>query len=174
VVVTNSVGSITSRVATLTVISTAPNIIAQWNFNSVTPDNAVGTGITSPSTGSGTASLVGGATATFATGDTSRDPVGTNDNSGWNTSTYPAQGASNKTRGPRFQVSTVGRQNIVVAWTSQSSNTGSKYARLQYTTNGTDFIDFPTAVTNANSYLPQTNSLAGIPSVADNPILRSR
>jgi len=169
VIITNSVGSVTSRVATLTVISTAPNIIAQWNFNSVTPDNSTSTGTTAPSSGSGTASLVGGATATFATGDTTRDAVGTNDNSGWNTSTYPAQSTGNKTRGARFQVSTVGRQNIVVAWASQSSNTGSKYARLQYTTNGTDFIDLSTAVTNANSYLPQTNSLGGLPGVADNP-----
>jgi len=169
VIVANSVGSVTSRVAILTVISTAPNIIAQWNFNSPSPDNSVGTGTTSPSTGSGIASLVGGATAAFATGDTNRDPVGTNDNSGWNSATYPGQGTGNKTRGVRFQVSTVGRQNIVVAWASQSSNTGSKYARLQYTTNGTDFIDFPTGVTNANSYLPHTNSLAGFPGVADNP-----
>jgi endonuclease/exonuclease/phosphatase family metal-dependent hydrolase len=168
VVVTNSVGSVTSRVATLTVISTAPNIIAQWNFNSVTPDNSISTGTTAPSFGSGTASLVGGATATFATGDTNRDAVGTNDNSGWNSATYPAQGAGNKTRGVQFGVSTVGRQNISIAWSSQSSNTGSKYGRLQYSTNGTDFADFPVAFTNGTSFTAKTNSLASFAGVDDN------
>jgi hypothetical protein len=169
VVITNSVGSVTSKVATLTIISATPNVVAQWNFNSLTPDGLTTSGTTSPSIGSGTASLIGGATATFATGDTARDPAGSTDNSGWNSSTYPAQGTGNKTRGVRFQVSTLERQNIVITWAAQSSGAGSKYARLQYTTNGTDFIDFPTAVTNAASFAVQTNILAGIPGVSNNP-----
>jgi hypothetical protein len=169
VVVTNSSGSITSSVAVLSISTGTSGIIAQWNFNSTPPDGSTGTGITSPSVGSGTASLVGGATATFATGDSSLDSAGSTDNSGWNTSTYPAQGAANKTRGVQFNASTVGRQNIVVSWSSQCSNTGSKYTRLQYTTNGTDFIDFPTTVINTTTFAAKTNSLAGIPGVENNP-----
>jgi endonuclease/exonuclease/phosphatase family metal-dependent hydrolase len=169
VVVSNSVGSATSAVAILTVISTAPEVIAQWNFNSTSPDGATGTGTILPSLGSGVASLVGGATATFATGDTSLDPAGSTDNSAWNTSTYPAQGTGNKTRGVQFAVSTAGRQNIVISWTSQASNTGTKYAHLQFTTNGTDFIDFPTAVTNATTFSVKTNSLAAFSGVNNNP-----
>jgi len=162
-------GSVTSAVAVLTVASGASGVIAQWNFNSAVPDANTATGTTSTSAGSGTASLVGGATATYATGDTALDPAGSTDNSGWNTANYPAQGAGNKTRGVQFNVSTAGRQNIVVSWTSQCSNTGSKYAHLQYSTNGTDFIDFPTAVTNTTSFVSKTNSLAAIPGVNDNP-----
>jgi endonuclease/exonuclease/phosphatase family metal-dependent hydrolase len=169
VIITNSVGSITSRVATLTVISTTPNVIAQWNFNSPTPDANNATGTTIPSLGSGTASLVGGATATFATGDTTHDPDGGTDNSGWNTATYPAQGTANKTRGVQFNVSTVGRQNIVIAWSSEAPNTGSRYTRLKYSTNGIDFVDFPTAVTNITSFTAKTNSLAAVPDVNNNP-----
>ncbi len=169
VIVSNSVGSVTSSVANLTIISSPSSVIAQWNFNSVTPDANTTTGRTTPSIGTGTASLVGGATATFATGDTVLDPAGSTDNSGWNTATYPTQGTGSKTRGAQFNMSTAGKQNITISWSSQSSATGSKYGQLQYSTNGTDFIDFSTAFTNGTSFTPKTNSLASISSVNDNP-----
>ena len=168
VVITNIAGSVTSSAASLTVLFTNPAVFAQWNFNSITPDNNTTTGTTTPSVGVGTAALVGGTTATFATGDTTLDPAGSTDNSGWNTTTYPAQGTGNKTRGVQFTVSTAGRQNIVISWSSQSSNTGSKYGRLQYTTNGIDFVDFPTAFTNGTSFTVKTNSLAAISGVNNN------
>lgn len=169
VVVTNIAGAVTSSPALLTVvISNQLTVIAQWNFNSTTSDTNVATGSTAPSTGSGTASLVGGTTSSFATGDTTLDPAGNTDNSGWNTTTYSAQGTGNETRGAQFSLSTVGRQNIVVSWSSQSSNTGSKYGRLQYSTNGTDFLDFPTSFTNGTSFTAKTNNLAGISSVNNN------
>jgi endonuclease/exonuclease/phosphatase family metal-dependent hydrolase len=168
VVITNTVGSVTSAVAALTVLVTNPTVFAQWNFNSPTPDNNVSSGTLTPFIGSGTASLVGGATATFATGDTTFDPAGTTDNSGWNTATYPAQGAGNKTRGVQFAVSTAGRQNISVSWSSESPGTGSKYGRLQFSTNGTDFADFSAAFINGTSFTVKTNSLAGIAGVNNN------
>jgi endonuclease/exonuclease/phosphatase family metal-dependent hydrolase len=171
VVITNIAGSATSSAALLTVLFTNPAVFAQWNFNSVPGDNNTGTGTTAPSVGSGTASMVGGVTANgtgFATGDTFFDPAGSTDNSGWNTTTYPAQGTGNKNRGVQFTVSTAVRQNIVISWSSQSSNTGSKYGRLQYTTNGIDFVDFPTAFTNGTSFTVKTNSLAAISGVNNN------
>ena len=171
VVITNIAGSVTSSAASVTVLFTNPAVFAQWNFNSVPGDNNTGTGTTAPSVGSGTASMVGGVTANgtgFATGDPLFDPAGSTDNSGWNTTTYPAQGIGNKTRGVQFTVSTAGRQNIVISWSSQSSNTGSKYGRLQYTTNGIDFVDFPTAFTNGTSFTVKTNSLAAISGVNNN------
>jgi hypothetical protein len=117
----------------------------------------------------GTASLVGGTTSTFATGDPALDPAGSTDNSGWNTTTYPVQGTGNKTRGMQFTVSTAGRQNIVISWSSQSSPSGSKYGRLQYTTNGIDFVDFSNAFINGTSFTVKTNSLAAISGVNNNP-----
>jgi endonuclease/exonuclease/phosphatase family metal-dependent hydrolase len=169
VVISNSVDSITSAPATLTIISGSSGVIAQWNFNSTSPDNNNGTGVITPSSGSGTASLVGGATATFATGDTSLDPSGSTDNSGWNTASYPAQGTGNKTRGVQFNVSTAARHNIVVAWSSEAPNTGSRYIHLQYSTNGVDFIDFPTATTNTTSFTIKTNNLTTYSGVNNNP-----
>jgi endonuclease/exonuclease/phosphatase family metal-dependent hydrolase len=168
VVITNITGSVTSSAAPLMVLFTNPVVFAQWNFNSITPDGNTTTGATTPSTGMGTAALVNGTTATFATGDTTLDPAGSTDNSGWNTTAYPAQGTGNKTRGVQFNVSTAGRQNIVISWSSQSSPSGSKYGRLQYTTNGIDFVDFPTAFTNGTSFNVKTNSLTAISGVNNN------
>ncbi|MFQ3684326.1 MAG: hypothetical protein SNJ51_18835, partial [Roseiflexus sp.] len=89
-------------------------IITQWTFNSPVPDGSTATGTTDPAIGSGTAALIGGVTATFASGDASggsTDPA-TGDDSAWNTTTYAPQGTGDRTRGVQFAVSTVGFQNI--------------------------------------------------------------
>jgi hypothetical protein len=171
VLVTNVAGNVASSNATLTVNSGTAVIIAQWNFNSASPDTNVGTGVTTPSIGSGTAALIGGTTATFATGS-GNDPTSSgSDNSGWNTTTYPAATANNKTAGVQFNVNTVGKQNIVVSWDERMSNTGSKYMRLRYTTNGTAFFDFPTAtvINAATTFESKTNNLSGLVGVNNNP-----
>jgi endonuclease/exonuclease/phosphatase family metal-dependent hydrolase len=171
VVITNTYGAITSLNAALTVTTTQGPVIAQWDFNSPTPDGNTATGTTAPSLGTGTASLIGGTTQAFA-GGSSTDPAPSSDNSGWNTTTYPASGASNKTAGVQFNVSTAGRQNISIRWDHRVSNTGSKYARLRYTTNGTTFVDYPAATveTAGAIFEPKTNSLAGLPGVDNNPL----
>ena len=174
VVVSNSVSSVTSSVATLIVTvpvppSTNAGIIAQWNFNSTTPDGSVSTGTTTPSAGTGTAASVGGTTTSFASGN-STDHAST-DNSGWSTTGYPSQTGANKSAGVQFNLSTAGKQNIAIRWDQRSSNTGSKYARLQYSTNGATFTDFKTAVTMTagSTYYSLTNSLSGVPGVDNNP-----
>ncbi|NOS72622.1 MAG: hypothetical protein HOP33_22210 [Verrucomicrobia bacterium] len=172
VVITNSEGSVTSAVAVLSVLSGSSSVIAQWNFNSVPPDGVNTSGTLVPSVGVGFASYVSGTapagSGEFATGDTVLDPAGSTDNSGWNTTTYPAASAGNKTAGVRFNVSTVGRQAIVVYWGSHSSNTGSKYGRLQYSVDGVNFTDVPTAFTNGTTFTRKTNSLAAFSSANDN------
>ena len=50
------------------------DLITQFNFNSLPSDNMTSTGTNRPSVGSGTASLIGGITATWATGSTN-DPA---------------------------------------------------------------------------------------------------
>src|SRR5437667_382801 len=85
--------------------SVRADVIAQWNFNSVPPDNSKSTGTNVPSYGGGAASLVGGVTATYATGSTN-DPAISADDTGWNTSGYPGQGTGNETAGVQFNVST--------------------------------------------------------------------
>ena len=167
VIITNSAGSTSSAPAFLTVNVVGQNsAIAQWNFSNTNGS----TTSPAPSTGSGLASLVGGtipASPVWATGS-STDPNPTN--SGWNTTSYPSQGTGNKTAGVQFKVSTLGWQNLVIRWDMRASNTGSKYSRLQYTTNGTTFIDFPTATSlSGTAFESKTNSLASTPGVNNNP-----
>jgi len=70
----------------------------------------------------------------------------------------------------RFNVSTAGRQNILIRWDQRESSTGSKYVRLQYSADGTTFLDFPTATSvSSTSFEAKTNSLASCPAVNDNP-----
>jgi len=114
----------------------AQTIITQWNFNSVPPDGMTGTGTALPSFGAGTVSLVGGTTATFANGAGSSDPAAA-DNSGYNTTTYPAQGAGNKTRGIQVDVSTVGYTNIMFSFDLRHSSTSARHIQVQYTADRT-------------------------------------
>jgi hypothetical protein len=121
----------------------AQTTITQWNFNSSPPDANTGTGITTPSTGTGTASLAGSTSATFASGDAnggSTDPA-TGDDSGWNVSSFAAQGTADRSQGAQFLVSTVGFQNISVRWDQRHSNTAPRHVQLQYTTNGSTWTD---------------------------------
>ncbi len=121
-------------------------IVTQWNFNG-TATNAIPGGSTSPSpsVGSGTASLIGSTTATFASGTAnggSTDPVTTTPNNyAWNTTTYPAQGANSGTAGARFDLSTSGFDTnsytgLQISFDLRTSNTSSRWFRLDYTTDG--------------------------------------
>jgi hypothetical protein len=155
--------------------TTRADIIAQWNFNSVPPDGSPTTGTTAPSVGSGTASLIGGVTGGFSMGSTN-DPASSTDDSGWQTSNYPAAGTGDKTGGVQFNVSTVGYSNIVVRWDHRVTSTASKYYRLQYSTNGNTFFDNGATVmmqaapsTSQSYYEAQTNNLSSITGVNNNP-----
>jgi hypothetical protein len=138
--------------ATLALPATAQTVITRWNFNSGVADGNTGTGTTLPAIGTGTAALVGGATATFASGDASggsSDPA-SGDDSGWNTTTYAASGAGDKTRGASYLVSTVGWQDIVLSYDLRHSNTSARHEAVQYTLNGgASWIDFTTFDGNA-------------------------
>ncbi|MGE3843954.1 MAG: hypothetical protein AB7I50_20460 [Vicinamibacterales bacterium] len=148
--------------------------ITQWNFNSVPADASTSSGTTSPSTGSGTAGLIGGTTSTFASGDAnggSTDPA-TGDDSGWNLATFATQGTGSGSRGVQFTVSTAGKQNIIVTWDHRHSNTSSRYVQFQYSTDGTTFVDFGSPLDhNAGDTWFNTNTvnLSSIAAVNDNP-----
>jgi predicted extracellular nuclease len=138
--------------------------ITQWNFNSPTPDNAVGTGTANPSVGTGTASLLG-TTATFATG------FGTEtDNSGWNTTGYPASGTDNKTEGVQFSISTVGYTGVSFNFDIRHSNTSANTVVVQYSTDGTNFVDFETfTVTQGDTFFNRSVNFSSIAALNNNP-----
>jgi hypothetical protein len=197
VVVTNIYGSVTSSVASLLSVANTATL-ALWDFNgpeftnsAVNPTclyNPV------PYLGVGSALAVGSCYAPGTsplTATTTADPddglgfdqiipgVDHLPNFSWITVNYPASGG-NKQNGVQFNVSTVGAKNVKVSYESRVSPTASDYERLQYTTNGTDWIDYPrsstfggVAGTGAGGWLPFAGNtgydLTGFPGVANNP-----
>ncbi|WP_296761593.1 Ig-like domain-containing protein, partial [Roseiflexus sp.] len=149
-------------------------IITQWTFNSPTPDGNTATGTTDPAIGSGTASLVGGTTATFASGDVSggsTDPA-TGDDSAWNTTTYASQGTQDRQRGAQFAVSTVGYQNIRFSFDLRHSNTAANTVALLYSTDGgATFSEAATFVATAGDawFNNRSFDFSSIPALNNNP-----
>lgn len=80
--------------------SYAQILITKWDFNAANLQ---------PSVGTGTISLIGGTTATFAGGFD-------DENVGWRTANYPTQGQANLTAGIQMQVSTVGKAGITLSY----------------------------------------------------------
>ena len=105
--------------------------IATWDFNSAVNDAATITGTSSPNIGIGNAFSIGGSTSTFSSGNP--NDLNLTDNSGLNTTTYPAQGTNQKTAGLRFDVSTVGFNKVVLEFYQRLSNTAANTWVLQYT-----------------------------------------
>ncbi|MFQ3611841.1 MAG: hypothetical protein SNJ72_10155, partial [Fimbriimonadales bacterium] len=120
-------------------LASAQTQIAFWNFNddNTIPDggaNAAGSSI----------ALVGGTTASFVTGS----PLDTGSpNRGYNTTTYAAQGTESGQRGIQFNVPTTTSSpsqwytNVRINFDIRWSNTASRYVQLQYSTDGTNWVD---------------------------------
>jgi hypothetical protein len=138
--------------------ASAAQTIAEWTFEG---------NVTTPSTGSGTASLIGGTTGGFAEGN----PGG----SGWNTASYPTQGTGNGTAGVQFNVSTFGYDLITISYDHLASGAASRWSELQYTLNRN--VGSPVWVTfdnNAAALSPQDSftenfyDLSSVPGVDNN------
>ena len=70
-----------------------------------------------------------------------------------------------------FKVSTVGFKNIRLTYDTRASATGSKYELVQYTTNGTDYLDYPasSSFSSASAWESRAVDFTGFPGVANNP-----
>jgi uncharacterized protein len=112
------------------------DVITGWNFNSVIPDATLTTGTTAASVGSGTASLIGGTSGTFATG---AGTIGGTDNTGWNVTSWAAQGTGSGTRGVQFTGSTAGFTTITLDMDLRMSSTVSRFFQLQATSDGSTY-----------------------------------
>jgi hypothetical protein len=161
--VTNGLNTaVASTPIVLTVIVPPSATLALWNFN----DTNAPLASPPPVSGSGTASLLNGVKPTFTTG-VDADSGGTN--RAWTTDTYPPQGTSNRTAGVQFSVSTLGYQNILLTWYERHSPGGSKYTRLQYTTDGTTFNDLGLNTMSTDGvFVLHTSDLSAIPAVNNN------
>ncbi|MBK9290169.1 MAG: T9SS type A sorting domain-containing protein [Bacteroidetes bacterium] len=123
-----------------------------WNFTgtftAASPETTSGTG---------TASVVGSMTGPGSATGTTTGCAQTSGNA-WAIGTA-APGASNESSGVQFMVPTTGRENIWFAYDHRLSNTATRTARIQYTLNGTDWINLDVDNTN---YLSQCLNRGGI------------
>jgi len=111
------------------------NVLTQWTFNSSPADAQAATGTLTPSTGTGTASVIGLTTTDAYVGGSATDPLGS---AGGNNSsllyTGPSSGTvADKSAGVQIAVSTVGKKDVVIYWDNRASNAGPKHLRAQYT-----------------------------------------
>ena len=90
-------------------------IIAKWTFDNTTE----------PAIGTGTANLIGGVTQHSAT-------LG----NGWRITSFPEQFTASGTAGAQFMVPTTGFSDINLNFGHRSSGTMSRWAEIQYTTDG--------------------------------------
>lgn len=148
--------------------------IAYWDFNSNPPDTNTATGTTDPvfsSNGVATATSCGTTTNSLGGAAASFDPAqsGT-DNTKWRFGQFSAQGTGNKTSGAEFHVDTTGFQNITVTWDHYNSATGNRFWRLQYSIDGTNFLDSNIVYTNPveTTFFPTGGDLSAFAGVNNN------
>ncbi|MFQ3548503.1 MAG: PEP-CTERM sorting domain-containing protein [Armatimonadota bacterium] len=122
-------------------VSASADIIAQWNFNTQAT-------LSSPSTGTGTMSFLGNATAAssgawsthyVSNTNKSSDPIAgpsPNQYGAYNTANYITIGS-----GVAFAVSTVGYENITVSLDAKRSGTGPSNMKWIYSTDGSNWIE---------------------------------
>jgi hypothetical protein len=142
-------------------------VVTQWTFNS---SNAALT--LTPYIGAGTATYVGG-TAANGTGiasgwvddTTAVSPVV---NNRWTMTTFPTASSASGTAGAQFAVSTVGYEDVIVTFGLRNSNTSSKYAMLQYSTDGTNFTNFGDVITGTGDVWTSVSRDLSALTTADN------
>lgn len=102
-------------------------IITQWDFNNET---------LIPTTGNGIATSIGNITSGFGNG------VSGGTDRAWNTLDFPQQATNSGTAGVEFRVSTAGYKNIHLNYFHRNSGTASRYANLQYTLDGNNWLEY--------------------------------
>lgn len=151
-------------------------VVAQWNFNSPTPDGNASTGGSFPSVGAGSAGLFGFTSFFYASGTGSTDPAPA-DNTAWYTRPYPAQGTGDKAAGVMLTVSTLGLTNILVSWDQLHAENASKYVQVRYaTSDSAPLQDVPgglfSATLGGNTWYSRSLDLSKLPGVNNTASLR--
>lgn len=100
-----------------------------------------------PAQGTGTLTLIGGVGSSYVTGWTGTGTGGR----ALNTNAYPAASSNPETAGINIQVSTSGYSNIQISWNHRHSNTAANRIRLQYTLDGSSWINFDANEANATN-----------------------
>jgi hypothetical protein len=117
--------------SSFSLLGMAQSNIVFWDFNSVTNDAAPATGSDLPAIGVGSISVIGGVTQTYATGNSA--DLNTTDNSGYQTTGYPASTLNPKTAGIEVSANATGFNGLKVEFFQRLSNTAANTWVLQYT-----------------------------------------
>ena len=121
-----------------------PGVLAVWTFE---PLQGTATAPT-PNIGSGSSAIVGtmsGAGTSTGTNTGCAQVTGT---TAWALATA-SPGATNESSGVEFRTSTVGHENIIFSYDHRLSNSATRTARIQYTLDGTTWINLDL---NASNY----------------------
>lgn len=121
--------------------------IARWDFETGSP-LAGGNATPSPTTGVGTAQKVGSMSGEGVATGTINSCTGSNSTGtqAWQIST--ANPGTLESSGVEFKSSTVGFENIQFTWDQRFSNASTRTIRVQYTTDGTTWINFTLTSSN--------------------------
>ena len=109
--------------------------VTRYDFNSNPDDANTATGILTPTLGNSSLVILGGITQTFASGNS--NDLNLTDNSGLQTTGYPAQSFDSETAGIQINVDATGKSNLTLNLWQRLSNSASNTWKLQYTTDNT-------------------------------------
>lgn len=155
-------------------LSTADDIripISLWNFDNLS---------TSPSSGSGTLSLIGGISTDWTksgivpnqtiAGEGVYDLAALKEGSGMQTLNYPTLGNANKSAGIQINVNTSGYKDIIVTADVRHGNTSANNMFIQYTLNGVNWIDAQSfKVNSGDTWYKKHYDFSSITAANNNP-----
>lgn len=135
--------------------------LVQWNFNASPADNNTATGTLNPAVGAGVAGTLGGASSAFFSGSANGGSSDTtaSDNSAWSLSTFAAKLSGDKSRGAQFLFSTVGFEDLVFTYDVRHSDTAPATEVVQYTLDGSSFIDIAAFTATAGNVWNKARSI---------------
>ncbi len=157
------------------------SVVARYDFNSNPNDANTATGILTPTAGNSSITSIGGISQTFVSGNA--NDLNTTDNSGMQTSGYPAQSTFSETAGIQINVDALGKNNLVLDFWQRLSNSASNTWTLQYTadnsglstsgtvvwTTATTFTFVPQATGTGDTWYNRIYNFSAITALNNNP-----
>lgn len=170
-------GRLSGAVCALGLLAALPAqaaVLAEWRFN--TDDGLVSTGTLAPDAGSGTLSLVGGATGFFTSGSP-QDAAGFPLDSSWSVGGFPEQGTASGTRGFALALPTTGWSGVTISFDYRNQPSANKWFAVQASSDGgATWVDVQTfGVAAADTWYSTSVSLSAVlPGVDDNAAFAAR
>ena len=145
----------------------AQDIISYWNFNDNTPESNTNWAQPIPAT-QGDGEITYSVTEAFSFGGTSLNSLNGDASGG---SFVPRGGTDQVNNGESFtiSVSTVGMDNLYLKFANRGTSTGFNSRKIQYTTNGTDWLTKETLSGTLSDWEAVTVDFSNTPDVNDNP-----